>query len=331
MNDERKANPFIAHRLPLAACFAILFRKHPHEEPSRMATTPETSPGAPGSTALDDRLFYGETIFVAGAALAFLSEVFVTFRTMMDGNGIGSVLGLAFIVGTVFFIARLYSGRKDVRTPAIGWMTVQAVIALIGTILILNHHQRGMLWAERVAVPNEWLGVFKIVSYAVFGSLICMKTPALFFIRHRGGEAVELPTALEDVGPSGVVLTVPAADKGQVSTLAKTLTTVGLVLLAAGFFEAVVGGLQLAHVQPHTEMPRWHHAVTSWLHLIEGGLVLLLGLTFLLPVRSLRNVDENGTDRNFLADSLDKLGVMTLAQVVLVLLILVITIANIIL
>ena len=298
-----------------------------------MATTPaETSlsagtAGLPGSTALDDQLVRGETLFVAGAALAFLSEIFVTFRSMMDEHLVGSLFGLAFVFGTVFFVCRLYTGRKDVRAPALGWIGVQCLIALVGSALILNHHRRGIVWANTVAVPSEYLGAFKIVAYGIFGSLICMKNPALFFLRHRGGEAVEVPTAttpLEEITPAGIVMTVTPADKDRISALARTLTCVGFVLLAAGFFEAIAGGLHLANVKGVTRIA----VVPIWLHLIEGAVIILLGLTILMPVRSVRNVAERGTDQNFLADSIDKLGWLSMNQIILMLVILALTIAS---
>ena len=308
-----------------------------------MSSTPaETSPTAgnaslPGSTALDDQLVLGETQFVAGAALAFLSDVFCTFRSIMDGHLVGSLLGLGFVFGTVFFVHRLYTGRKDVRPPALGWITIQCLIALVGTALILNHHRRGMLWAGAVAVPSEYLGGFKALAYALFGYLICQKTPALFFLRHRGGEAVEVPTAttpLEEIAPAGVVMTVTPADKDRIAALAKTLSIVGFVLLAAGFLEAISAGVHLANLKPvprgSAEMaaPTWLTTVPTWLHLVEGGVILLLGLTFLVPVRSVRNVAERGTDQNFLADSIDKLGWLTMNQITLMAVILLLTIAS---
>jgi hypothetical protein len=272
-------------------------------------------------------LVRGETWFVAGSALAFLSEVFCTFRSIMDGHFIGSLLGLAFVVGTVFFVCRLYTGRKDVRAPALGWIGIQCLIGLVGMGLILNHHRRGIEWAHTVAVPSEYLGGFKVVAYALYGYLISQKTPALFFLRHRGGEAVEAPTAttpLEEITPAGIVMTVTPADKGRISALARTLTCVGFVLLAAGFFEAIAGGLHLANVKGVTRIA----AVPTWLHLIEGAVILLLGLTFLMPVRSVRNVAERGTDQSFLADSIDKLRWLSMNQIILMLVILALTIAS---
>jgi hypothetical protein len=271
-------------------------------------------------------------MFVAGAALAFLSEVFGTFRTMMDGNVVGSILGLAFVVGTVFFVHRLYTGRKDVRTPALGWVVVQCLIALIGTILILARHRRGSIWAERVAVPSEYLGTFKFVAYGIFGYLITCRNPALFFLRHRGGEAVETPTAaapIEEVAPSGIVMNLTPAEKDRIAPLARTLTWVGLVLLLAGFFAAVASGMHLANLKPSSTGTRmWLQALPLWLHIVEGGAMLLLGVTFLMPARSVRNVVEQGADQNYLADSLEKLRVLSFAQVVLVSAILVLTIGN---
>ena len=306
-----------------------------------MSSTPaETSPTAgtaalPGSTPLDDRLVLGETMFVSGSALAFLSEIFVTFRSIMDGHLIGSLLGLAFVVGTVFFVCRLYTGRKDVRPPALGWISIQCLIALVGAALILNHHRRGIVWANAVAVPSEYLGAFKFVAYAFFGYLICQKTPALFFLRHRGGEAVEVPTAttpLEEIAPAGIVMTVTPADKDRISALAGTLTAVGFVLLAAGFFEAIASGLHLANLKAVSRaadsVPGWMSVVPTWLHLIEGAVILLLGLTFLMPVRSVRNVAERGTDQNFLADSIDKLGWLSMNQIWLMIVILVLTLGG---
>jgi hypothetical protein len=309
-----------------------------------MATTPaETSTPAgtavlPGSTPLDDHLVRGETLFVAGAALAFLSEVFCTFRSLMDDNLIGTGLGLAFVFGTVYFVCRLYTGRKDVRTPALGWMSVQCLVAVVGTALILAQSRRGIPWAHRVSVPSEYLGGFKAIAYGVFGYLICRKTPALFFLRHKGGESVEVPTAttsLEEVTPAGVVMTLAAADKDRVSALARTLQTVGFVLLAAGFFEAVASGVHLAnlksgvvHAAAGHHAPMWMQNLATWLHLIEGGVIILLGLSFLTPARSVKNVAERSADQNYLADSIEKLGLLSMTQIILVGLILVLTIGG---
>src|SRR5262249_29130017 len=117
-----------------------------------------------------------------------------------------------------------------------------------------------------------YLGIFKAVAYGIFGYLICQKTPALFFLRHRGGETVEVPAtanAAEEVAPSGVVMTLTAAEKDRISPLAQTLTWVGLVLLVAGFFQAVAAGTHLA------AMSTGHYsrfaAASTWLHLAEGG------------------------------------------------------------
>jgi hypothetical protein len=305
-----------------------------------MATPAETSPSAgtaalSGMTPLDDRLVLGETLFISGAALAFLSEVFCTFRSMMDGHLVGTLLGLAFVFGTVFFVCRLYTGRKDVRPPALGWIGVQCLVALVGTALILNHHRRGITWAGAVSVPSEYLGAFKAVAYALFGYLICQNTPALFFLRHRGGEAVEAPTAtspLEEVTPAGIVMTVTPADKDRISALAGTLSVVGFVLLAAGFFEAIASGLHLANLKAVSRaadsVPGWMSVVPTWLHLVEGAVILLLGLTFLMPVRSVRNVAERGTDQNFIADSLDKLAWLSMTQITLMLVILALTVGG---
>jgi len=271
------------------------------------------------STPLHDYLVTGETLFVTGAVLAFVSDIILTFRSLVLPNWIGLALGMAFILGTLFFINWLYSGAKQARLPAALWAGLQIAIALVGTILLLNLTYRWDYHFYKIgatlppALSVSWVigGIFKMVAYTIFLYLITQRGPALFFLRHRGGETVEAPsptTPPEDVHPTGIVLPLTADQTGKADALGSTLQKAGFALMTAGFFEAVVGGQRIATT------PR-----LGWLTLGEGVVLLVLGVIALAPVAAVRNIKERGTDTAYVNDALVKLGGLFSKQILLTL------------
>jgi hypothetical protein len=281
-----------------------------------MATTP-TDP-----TALDNQRVLGETLFLSGAILSFLSEVILTFRSLVALNTIGTLLGVVFIVGTVVIIDRLYAGKTNARRPALAWIALQIVIAIVGIVLLSSHRADSHAWAERLSVSSIYFGAFKAAAYGLFGFLLTQTTPALFFLRQKAGEHVEVPTAaapLEEVAPAGVSVPVAAADMPKVASLASMLQWAGSLMMIAGFFVAVASGLHVAGPQA-ARLP-------NYLHFAEGLVLLLLGLSLLVPARAVRNVAERGTDANFALDSIAKLASLSYKQVILAAALLAITVA----
>lgn len=269
------------------------------------------------SSPLHDYLVTGETLFVTGAVLAFVSDVALTFRSLVLPNWIGLGLGCVFIVGTLYFINWLYTGAKEARMPAAIWAGVQIAIALLGSWLLLNttyrwdyhYYKLAEYLPQSLSVASPLLGLFKAAAYAMFLYLITQRGPALFFLRHKGGETVEAPsptTPPEDVHPTGTVLPLTADQTTKAGALASTLQYAGFALMAAGFFEAVVGGQRIA------SNPR-----QGWLALAEGVILLVLGVIALTPVASVRNIQERGTDTAYIHDALAKLTGLISKQVLL--------------
>lgn len=266
------------------------------------------------NTALHGHLVSGETLFVAGAMLAFLSEVALAFRALMLPSAVGTIIDLVFIVGTLYLINWLYTGRREARQPALAWIGLQIVIALAGCIILFNSHaawaRRPAAWIHNV-MPSDWLALAKVAAYSFFGYLLCARTPALFFLRHRGGEHVELPTPsapLEDVAPAGVAVPLAPPELATAGNLAGMLQGAGGAFIAAGVFEAAATAIRFPL-----------NRALGWIELAEGIVLILLGLSFLVPVNSVRNVAERGADRNYVIDSIGKLAALYGQQIVLVL------------
>ena len=259
----------------------------------------------PDNSALKDHLVLGETLFLATGVLAFLSEFVLTFRSLMLPNLVGVCVGACFMAGVIYVLNRLYTGDKQARQLALIWAGVQVGVAVVGVILLYRKHTM----AHLLNVPADLVGIAKAAAYLAFGFVISQKTPALAFLRSRGGETVEAPTPtapLEDIAKSGVAVPLAKDQLEQVGSLSTTLASAGIAFLLAGFFEAVVGGLRIPI-----------SATSGWLLLLEGAVLLLFGLSLLYPSRSVRNVAEQGADTNYLADAIEKLGCMSLYQIVL--------------
>lgn len=277
-----------------------------------MSATMENS-----SSPLDDYLVMGETVFVSGAILAFISEVALTFRSLVLPDWIGLGLGLVFIGVTLYMINWLYSGAREARTPAMAWAGLQIAIALVGSLLLLNNMFRldyrffglGEVLPRTLSVATPWLGLFKAAAYGLFLYLITQRGPALFFLRHKGGEAVDVPsptTPPEDVRPTGVVLALAPDQVAKADALAARLQSAGIALMITGFLEAVVGGQRIAAT------PR-----QGWLILGEGVVFLIMGLIALGPVTSIRNIRDRGADTAYVVDALAKLLALFQKQLLL--------------
>jgi hypothetical protein len=280
--------------------------------------------------ALHDHLVTGETLFVAGAVLAFLSDVALTFLSLVNLHWTGVVVGGVFILGTLYIINWLYTGKKEARTPAAIWAIVQIVIALVGTILLLNlafrwdyrFYDLGATLPANLSIHSYVVGAFKVAAYGLFLYLVTQRGPALFFLRHRGGEAVEAPSPTappEDVHPTGTVLPLTAEQTDKANALANTLQCAGFALMAAGFFEAIVGGQRIA------SNPR-----VGWVTLGEGVIYLALGLLTLGPISSVRNIKDRGADTAYIGDALSKLGGLFNKQLVLTVALIALTIVSVI-
>ena len=260
----------------------------------------------PDNSALKDHLVLGETLFLATGVLAFLTEFILTFRSLMLPNLVGTCVGACFMAGMVYVLNRLYTGDKQARQLALIWAGVQVGVAVIGVILLYRNNKTT---AHLLSVPADLVGIAKAAAYVAFGFVISQKTPALAFLRSRGGETVEAPTPtapLEDIAKSGLAVPLAKDQLEQVGSLSSTLASAGIAFLLAGFFEAVVGGLRIPA-----------SAASGWLLLLEGAVLLMFGLTLLYPSRSVRNVAEQGADTNYLADAIEKLGCMSLYQIAL--------------
>ncbi|MEI7683792.1 MAG: hypothetical protein WCL32_02110 [Planctomycetota bacterium] len=271
------------------------------------------------SSPLHDYLVTGETLFVTAAVLAFVSDIALTFRSLVALNWIGLTLGTLFILGTLYFINWLYTGAKEARAPATIWAGLQILIAVTGVYLLLNKtfgwdyhlYKIGAWLPQALSVPSDLLGIFKAAAYGMFVYSITQRGPALFYLRHKGGEAVEVPsptTPPEDVHPTGTVLPLTADQTQKANGLASTLQMAGFALMTAGFFGALVGGQRIATA------PRF-----GWLALGEGIVLLVLGVIALAPVASVRNIKERGTDTAYIGDALAKLGGMVSKLVLLAL------------
>src|SRR6185295_7699405 len=171
---------------------------------------------------------------VTGAALAFISDVALTFRSLVALHWLGLTLGFLFILGTMYVVNWLYTGKKEARTPAAIWAAVQIVVALIGTILLMNLDFRwdyrlypaGRTVPQALSVQSYLLGAFKVASYGLLLYLVTQRGPALFFLRHKGGEAIEVPSPTappEDIHPTGTVLPLSADQTDKADALANTL------------------------------------------------------------------------------------------------------------
>jgi len=154
------------------------------------------------SSPLHDYLVTGETLFVTAAVLAFVSDIALTFRSLVALNWIGLTLGTLFILGTLYFINWLYTGAKEARAPATIWAGLQILIAVTGVYLLLNKtfgwdyhlYKIGAWLPQALSVPSDLLGIFKAAAYGMFVYSITQRGPALFYLRHKGGEAVEVPS-----------------------------------------------------------------------------------------------------------------------------------------
>lgn len=286
------------------------------------ATTEESSP-------LNDYLVTGETFFVAGAVLAFLSDVALTFRSLVTPNAVGVLVGCTFIVGTLYVINWLYSGQKEARMPAITWASLQILIALVATALMFNHEfhwnpkldRVGDIVAPALSVPSPWLGLFKVFAYGVFLSLLVQRGPALFFLRHRGGEHVEAPSPTappEDIHPTGVTIPLTAEQQDKADLLASTMQNAAVALMAAGVFEAIVGCQRLAAYSTRN----W-----GWIGLAEGIVLFALGLVAMGPIVSVRDIKDRGTDTAYITDACANLRQMLFNQTILTLAIVGLTVA----
>lgn len=288
---------------------------------SATATESETSP-------LHDYLVLGETLFVTGAVLAFVSDVVLTFRSLVALNWIGLTLGMAFIVGTLYFVNWVYTGKKEARTPAAIWSGVQIAIAILGAYLLMNLEYRwenrlygaGRQLPQLLSVQSWAWGLFKAAAYGGFLYLITQRGPALFFLRHKGGESVEVPSPTvppEDIHPTGNVIALTAEQSDNANTLASTLQCASIALMTAGFFQAVVGGQNIA-VSPQQ----------GWLKLVKGIVLLVLGLFAMVPITSLRNIKDRGSDTAYVSEALSKLGGLIAKQVLLTIVLLAVAVAG---
>src|SRR5436190_5668811 len=168
----------------------------------RGGTAKIMSATASDNSAMHDYLVTGETLFVTGAVLAFVSDVALTFRSLVALHWLGLTLGFVFILGTMYIVNWLYTGKKEARTPAAIWAAVQIVVALIGTILLMNLDFRwdyrlypaGRTVPQALSVQSYLLGAFKVASYGLLLYLVTQRGPALFFLRYKGGESVEVPS-----------------------------------------------------------------------------------------------------------------------------------------
>jgi hypothetical protein len=283
--------------------------------------------------ALNDYLMTGETLFVAGAALAFVSDVALTFRSLVEPNWVGLAVGCAFIAGTLYLVNWLYTGKKEARTPAAIWAAVQIAIALIATILLMNLKFRwdyrlypmGRSLPSVLSIPQEayLLGAFKAAAYGFFLYLLTQRGPALFFLRRKGGEAVEVPSPTappEDIHPTGTVVALSADQSGKADALANTLQNASIALMAAGFFQAIVGGQRIAANSPY-----------GWMAFGEGVVYLTLGLLAMGPVTPVRNIKERGADTAYIADALGKLVGLFSKQIALTLALIALTVGALVL
>jgi len=286
---------------------------------------------ASDNSGLHDYLVTGETLFVTGAVLAFVSDVALTFRSLVALHWVGLTLGLLFILGTMYIVNWLYTGKKEARTPAAIWAAVQIVVALIGTVLLMNLDFRwdyrlypaGRTVPQALSVQSYLLGAFKVASYGLLLYLVSQRGPALFFLRYKGGESVEAPSPTappEDVHPTGTALPLTAEQINKADVLASTLQNAGVALLTAGFFQAIVGGQRIAA-----------NPGLGWVTLGEGVAYLALGLVAMGPVSSVRNIKDRGTDTAYIADALGKLHGLFSKQMVLTLVLIALTIGGLVL
>lgn len=293
------------------------------------ATTSHDS--ATENPALHDHLVTGETLFITGAVIAFLSDIVLTFRALVLPNWIGLTIGSLMLVVTLYIVNWVYTGKKQARTAALIWSIVQIAVAVLCVGLLLNRELRldyrfyplAEVLPPALAVVTPLLGAFKIVAFGLFAYLVTQKGPALFFLRHRDGETLEPPslaTPPEDIKPTGVLLPLAAPQNEAAESLASTLQNAGCALMAAGFFLAIVGGQRIAAT------PR-----LGWITLGEGLILLVVGLLSMNPVTALRNISDRGSDTAYVTDALGKLAAISGKFILLALALVALTIAGIVL
>ncbi len=290
-----------------------------------------TATDAPENSALHDYLVSGETLFVTGAVLAFVSDVALTFRSLVALNWLGVAVGCAFIFGTLYLVNWLYTGKKEARIPAIIWASVQIVTALACTWLLANlvfrwHYplyKIGNVLPQALAMQTYTLGLFKIAAYGLFLYVVSQKGPALFYLRHKGGEAVEVPSPTappEDIHPTGTTLALAADQTDRADATATILQYASCALMTAGFFQAILGGQRMAAMQP-----------AGWVAFGEGVVLLVLGLLAASPVTALRNIKDRGPDTAYITEALAKLGALFGKQIILTLALIALTIGALVL
>ena len=214
--------------------------------------------------------------------------------------------------------------------PAVIWASVQIVIALVGTWLLANlafhwdyrFYKVGSVLPQALSMQTYLLAMFKVAAYGLFLYAVAQKGPALFFLRHRGGETVEAPSPTvppEDIHPTGSMLALPADQLDKTDFAATILQSTSYTFMVAGFFQTIVGGQRIASQAGQIPDIAARMQLAGWLAFGEGLVLLVLGLAAASPVSALRDIKQRGPEAfSVLGALVGKLILLTFAALALV-------------
>jgi hypothetical protein len=200
-----------------------------------------------------ERVEFGEKLFVCTAAVALATELILTAVLVVQSfTWPGLLLGAACSVLILLLAHRLYKGVPQARNWALGWFGVQ-LLGFAGALVAMLALHRGDL-LRPLSFYAPWPAVVKVIVYTMLaGSLVASPSiRAFLFDREVKNGAVIPPKGWEadeseepeppPPAEPGRPLPLPAEKAQAVGGTATTLAGAGVCFVALGAVLFGVGG-----------------------------------------------------------------------------------------
>lgn len=231
-----------------------------------------------GNMERQEQINFGERLLVLGVLTVLITEALFTILAFSLGfPGYSVLLGLAGFVVMMFLAAWLYKGSKQAWQAAVAWTGLQLLVIATPLVLLLvpgAGSPHPITQALGVPPPLTWLLVIKLAVYLAFGLLLLASDSFRMFLRSRHEHPAHEPVSIPGPTPAGLTLTEKQTSLFQ--TLSATFQAVGLVVLLAGGFLLI----------QETSYPTGRGGPAG-LVMLEGVVLLILGLGLLLPAGAL--------------------------------------------
>ncbi len=261
-----------------------------------------------------EQIDFGERLLVAGVAIVLVTEAIFTVLSITSHPFTWTRLLLSVAGGVLILIlgAWLYTGDRRAWLVALGWVSLELVLTLIPLgLLLLTPADTEPSLAPRprteevvlaLGFPLAWVMLIKLLAYLTFLLLLLLSVTVRAFLSSRPAAPPE-PVPTNAPAGSHVVLTPQQTALFQ--SLAGTFQGVGLLAVAAGagllVYETATAPAQTGPVG---------------LTLLEGLVLLILGLVLLLPPGALNVASQSETEPADLDQVFRRLGWLSVGVLV---------------